>query len=343
MIMKTNQFHRMLEKYLTVYLKHEKNASRLTICSYRDTFVLLLKYYRDELSIPSNKIKLEDITKLRIQDFLIWLVKKRHCSMNTRNHRLCAIRAFVKYLQYEDVDNIGEWQKILAIPMAKYNSPRMKYLSPEGVKLLLKQPDPSSKMGRRHLAILAMLCDTGARVQEIIDLRVSDVRLDVEPYTAVITGKGRKIRVVPLISKQANILKRYMTDYGLDIGHNLSQVLFSNARGEKLTRAGMRYILDKYVDMAHKENPELMPGHLSCHCLRHTKAMNLLKANVSLRHIRDLLGHASIITTEHYAKADTEMERKALEEVYSKTNPDIIPSPIWKGDNALLDWLQSLK
>ena len=313
MIMKTNQFHRMLEKYLTVYLKHEKNASRLTICSYRDTFVLLLKYYRDELSIPSNKIKLEDITKLRIQDFLIWLVKKRHCSMNTRNHRLCAIRAFVKYL------------------------------SPEGVKLLLKQPDPSSKMGRRHLAILAMLCDTGARVQEIIDLRVSDVRLDVEPYTAVITGKGRKIRVVPLISKQANILKRYMTDYGLDIGHNLSQVLFSNARGEKLTRAGMRYILDKYVDMAHKENPELMPGHLSCHCLRHTKAMNLLKANVSLRHIRDLLGHASIITTEHYAKADTEMKRKALEEVYSKTNPDIIPSPIWKGDNALLDWLQSLK
>ena len=102
MIMKTNQFHRMLEKYLTVYLKHEKNASRLTICSYRDTFVLLLKYYRDELSIPSNKIKLEDITKLRIQDFLIWLVKKRHCSMNTRNHRLCAIRAFVKYLQYEN-------------------------------------------------------------------------------------------------------------------------------------------------------------------------------------------------------------------------------------------------
>lgn len=333
----------MLEKYLTVYLKHEKNASRLTICSYRDTFVLLLKYYRDELNIPSNRIKLEDITKQRVQDFLIWLVEERHCSMNTRNHRLCTIRAFVKYLQYEDVDNIGEWQNILGIPMAKYKIPRMKYLSPEGVKLLLEQPDPSSKMGRRHLAILAMLCDTGARVQEIIDLRISDVRLDVEPYTTVITGKGRKTRVVPLISKQVNILKRYMVDYNIGAENNLLRPLFTNARGEKLTRAGVGYILDKYVDLAHQENPQLMPEHLSCHCLRHTKAMNLLKANVSLRHIRDLLGHSSITTTEHYAKADTEMKRKALEEVYAKTNPDIIPSPIWKGDNDLLDWLMSLK
>ena len=341
--MKTNQFHQMLEKYFTVYLKHEKNASRLTICSYRDTFVLLLKYYRDELKMPSNRIKLEDITKQRVQDFLIWLVKERHCSMSTRNHRLCAIRAFVKYLQYEDIDNIGEWQNILVIPMAKYNTPRMKYLSPDGVKLLLEQPDTSSKMGRRHLAILAMLCDTGARVQEVIDMRICDVRLDVEPYTAVITGKGRKVRVVPLINKQVNILKRYMVDYNLESKNNQSCPLFQNKRGEKMTRAGIGYILEKYVEMAHIANPELMPEHLSCHCLRHTKAMNLLKANVSLRHIRDLLGHASITTTELYAKADTEMKRKALEEVYAKTNPDIIPAPIWKGDNELLDWLLSLK
>ncbi len=338
--MKTTDLHKTIQKYFSVFMPHEKNASPRTICSYRDSFVSLFVYFRDELNLTIDKLTLADITRDRVRVYLNWLVEEQHCALSTRNHRLCAIRAFAKYLQYENIDRLEKWQRILSIPMVKYETPHMNYLTNDGVKILLEQPDMRTRAGRRHLAILALLCDTGARVQELADLKVSNLRIDIEPFTVTILGKGRKMRTVPLIPEQVLVLKQYMKEWNLF--NKLETPLFFNSRGEKLTRAGISYIVGRYAEMAHDKNPSLVPLPFSCHCLRHTKAMTLLKSGADLHEIKDILGHASIQTTEIYARADSKMKRDALEKAYMKTHPDLESGNLWHDDANLMDWLNSL-
>ena len=159
------------------------------------------------------------------------------------------------------------------------------------------------------------------------------------PATGRITGKGDKTRVVPLLSRTEDILKQYIKDFKIDAGGN-DAYLFQNRSGQQLSRFGISYILTKYADMARKVHPELIPEKLSPHCIRHSKAMHLLQANVNLVYIRDLLGHSSVTTTEIYARADTTLKREALE----KANPikDTPAMPQWNSDDGLMEWLRTL-
>ena len=192
----------------------------------------------------------------------------------------------------------------------------MGYLSLEGLELLLSIPDTSSRQGRRDLVLLSLLYDTGARVQEIVDLCCVDVRAQF-PATVRLSGKGGKVRIVPLSTDMSKLLRS----------------------GEKMTRAGVAYILKKYMDAARSSSPGILPERFSPHCLRHSKAMHLLQAGVNLVYIRDLLGHTDLRTTEIYARAETKAKREALEAASPIKSESQFPS--WTDDNSLISWLQS--
>jgi integrase/recombinase XerD len=194
-------------------------------------------------------------------------------------------------------------------------------------------------MGRRDLVLLSLMYDTGARVQEIADLTVADVRLE-NPATVKVTGKGNKSRLIPLMTPTAKLIEQYMSENNLKHAAMGSYPLFQNRSHTKLTRAGIAYILNKYVEESRLLHPGNIPKVVSPHCFRHSKAMHLLQAGVNLVYIRDLLGHVSITTTEVYARADSLMKRNALENAYQTTTPSVMP--VWQQNNDLLKWLKDL-
>lgn len=337
--MKPTDFAYYLTEYLSKYLPGNMGSSRNTICSYRDTFSLLLRFCLDEKLIPIEKITLETLQRTLIENFLSWLEGSRGCSVATRNQRLAAIHAFFRYVQLEEPVHLFLCQQILAIPMKHSEQKIFRHLSLEAMKMILEQPDTTSLEGKRDLVLLCLMYDTGARVQEIADLTVADVRLDTPP-TVKLTGKGNKSRLVPLMAPTANLLLQYMSDHELISHARRPHPLFYNRSRDKLTRAGIAYILNKYVEQARSRDPRLIPTTVSPHSLRHSKAMHLLQSGVNLVYIRDLLGHVSVKTTEVYARADGMMKREALEHAYPSISPSEVP--VWQKNHELLGWLKQL-
>lgn len=338
--MKQTDFSRHLTAFLTKYLPGTRGMSTNSIKAYRDTFTLLLRFFKDHMSVPAEKLTMESLTRTAVVEFLEWIENVKGCSKSTRNARLAAIRSFFSYVEYEDATYVGQAQQILSIPLKKTERKTVCYLTVDGIRLLLRQPDTGKASGRRDLALMALMYDTGARVQEIADLTVGDVRL-IQPYTVRITGKGQKTRIVPLIEKQVCHLKRYMHEQGLDCPDKLGHPLFTNASHGKMTRGGITYILKKYVKMAKQENGKLIPDGISCHSLRHSKAMHLLQADVPLIYIRDLLGHESVVTTEIYAKTDSKKKRDVINKAFSEV-VDNDTAPSWLSNDSIMDWLKSL-
>jgi len=336
--MSPTDFSKYLTDYLTRYLSHERGSSSNTITAYRDTFVLYITFMERIQNIKAEKLYLKSITKESIVAFLDWLQTERRCSDATRNLRLATLHSFFRFVQYQNPENLYEYQSIMSIKLKKTKQIAINYLTTEGIKLLLEQPNLASEKGRRDLALLSLMYDTGSRVQEIIDLTPSAIRLD-KPYTIKVTGKGNKTRIVPLLENQVKILKSYLNEHHLLTPQVRMQPLFSNSRQEKLTRPGVTHILLKYADKARANKPELIPNKLSCHSLRHSKAMHLLQAGVNLVYIRDILGHVSVQTTEIYARADSRQKREAIENAYVDLTPK--QNPIWENNNDLLGWLKS--
>lgn len=337
--MKPTDFAYHLTAYLSKYLPGRAGTSRNTICSYRDTFSLLLRFCSEEKTLAIEKISLETLQKNLIDEFLTWLESERGCSVSTRNQRLAAIHAFFRYVQLEEPSRLFLCQQILAIPMKRSASKAIAYLTLDAMKAILETPDTTCLMGRRDLVLLSLMYDTGSRVQEIADMIVADVRLE-NPPTVKVTGKGNKSRLVPLMSPTAKLLDQYMSEHDLKCIAHRSYPLFQNRSRDKLTRAGIAYILKKYVDEARLRHPELIPQIVSPHSFRHSKAMHLLQSGVNLIYIRDLLGHVSIKTTEIYARADSMMKRNALENAYQATSPSEMP--VWQQNQELLKWLKDL-
>lgn len=313
-----------------------------TIKAYKDTFVLFLRFMQTEKGKSANNLLLKDITQEVIIFFLDWLENVRGCGIATRNARLATLHSFFHYLQYRSPILLHEWQRILAIPMKKAEIPIRTHICIEGIKLLLEQPDRVSPLGIRDLAILSLLYDSGARVQELIDLSPSDINLN-KPYSVRIKGKGNKKRLVPLMDGQVGILVEYMQINRLIEPNASGLPLFSNSRRDRFTRMGINNILQKYVKQAKSENPNLLPDNVTPHILRHSKAMHLLQAGVNIVYIRDFLGHSSIATTEVYARADTKLKREALEKAHSLIPDKKSEQPLWLNDAGIMDWLKQIK
>lgn len=338
--MKNPEFSYCLTQYLSKYLTGQRGLSTNTVMSYRDTFSLFLKYCRDEAGIKPERFSFKSFNRKLVENFLVWLEQNRHCSASTRNQRLAAIHAFLRYVMIEVPEQMNMCQQILSIPTKKTQSSSLYYLTVEGIKAVLAAPSLQSTQGRRDLALLTLLYESGARVQEIIDLTVNDVRL-TRPATVKLTGKGDKSRIVPIMPDAAKILEMYLaSSHKGERKQGLETPFFMNQKGERLTRWGVGYIINKYVEQARKLQPDLFPEQVTPHVFRHSKAMHLLEANVNIIYIRDLLGHVSVQTTEIYAKASPVAKRKALE----KATEEVLPGSTYskEKETELLTWLKEL-
>ena len=327
----------LLHRFLTSHLAGLRGCSPNTIASYRDTFKLLIAWFRDCRSIPPDKLTLDRIDADAITAFLAWLEAERHNSISTRNQRLAAVSSFFRWLQSQDPTRMAGCQNILAVPAKRKAQPSVNHLTIEQTRRLLAQPDRSTRRGRRDATLLATLYDTAARVQETADLRVRDIRLE-NPAMVALTGKGRKTRHVPIDENTAALLAAYLAERRLDTPGRDERPVFFNQHRAKLTRGGIAWILRKY--QARSADPILAGAQLSPHVLRHSRAMHLYDAGVPLPYIRDILGHVDLSTTDIYARASTEAKRKALETVYD----EVVSAELteWNQDPELLNWLTSL-
>lgn len=335
--MKVTDFAESLSSFLTIYLPGQAGLSPNTIASYRDTFKLFLTFVESNCKLRPEKLTLKDFTSERCQDFLDWLTEERGCSASTRNQRLTALLSFSNYAMSKYPEFLLEAQRLHTIRRKKSRETELPHLTADCVRQILAQPDPFGKYGRRDIVLLSLLYDSGARVQEICDLCVRDLRLQ-KPYTVVLTGKGRKVRAVPIMESTALALEKHLKENKLTNPERADDYVFTNHQHQQLTRAGITYILKKYCDMARHQHPEL-PQPITPHVLRHSKAMHMLQAGINLVYIRDFLGHANISTTEVYAKADTEMKRREMEKAMVHISPEL---PDWANDKVLMTFLTTL-
>lgn len=330
--MKKTDFTKALTSYFSTYLPETCGVSPNTCNSYRDAFKLLLLYFQEEKGVPANSIELRMLNRNLASNFLDWLEVQRKVSVTTRNQRLAAMKAFAHYVQYRNPEYLENCTDIIAMRPKKHEKPVIPFLTEEELKALLAQPDPSTRHGLRDLTLLSLLYDSGARVQEITDLKLKDIRL-TNPAMVTLTGKGRKARQVPLMKETCKLLDAYIRNFNLN-SEPLTSPLFFNQKGQALSRYGITYILKKYVSQAELDSDT---RKISPHVLRHTKAMHLLRAGVNMIYIRDFLGHVDISTTEVYARIDAEMKRKVFEEKVPNFTPNTTMP--WEEDKDLLQWL----
>lgn len=308
-----NDFSKLLSDYFLKYLLNQKGVSENTIKTYRDAFVLLLKYMASNKSIKAYHVKINDFSYETINEFLDWLEEIKGVSVSTRNNRLAAIKSFFRYVSYVDPEYLGICSSILSIQKKKCNSKTMNYLSINAYIDFISRFNKNDLKDLRDLCVVILLYESGARVSELINVRKKDLQLE-KPYTVILQGKGRKIRSVPLDYSVVKILNKYIKKYNVSD----EDFLFFNARRNKLTREGVNYILQKHFKIAKEINNLLYPSTISPHCIRHSRAMHLLENGVNLIYIRDLLGHSSVTVTEIYSKANPEIKRKQILESASR-------------------------
>jgi site-specific recombinase XerD len=332
---------RWLTRFFIDHLAGERAASPRTIASYRDAIKLLLIWFKTVERIPPEKLRLVDIDRPRVLKFLDWLQTERGCTAATRNQRLAVIKSFCHYTAVEQPDHLEQVTQVLAIRQKKTSSPQLGHLTADEVKALLAQPGTATGRAVRDTVLLAVAYDTAARVQELCDLDIADVRT-ATPMIVTIDGKGSKTRYVPVMDPTARLLADYLDHLDPHPGLGADATpLFHGPHHSRLTRSGIAKLLARHVQALRSHDPGWAPGlQVTTHTLRRSRAMHLIKAEINLIYIRDLLGHADISTTEIYARADAETKRKALENAYEPLTPDAMPD--WTSDPSLIAWLDSL-
>lgn len=300
----------LLQAFFCDRLMQQRSASACTVAAYRDTFRLLLHYIQEHYHKQPSRLVVKDLDAPCILSFLNHLEQVRGNGPRTRNARLAAIRAFLQYAGWRNPLALPVAQRVLAIPVKRFERPLIEALSREEMHAVLKAPDADTFSGQRDRVMLTLMYNTGARVSEIIAWRVSD--LDLERSSAImIHGKGRKERLVPLWKSTTLLLRPWLKQ----THDNAESPLIPNARGRRLTRSGVEHRLRLAVQQATVECSSLRRRQVSPHTIRHTTAMHLLQAGVDLSVIALWLGHESPATTHHYIEADLAMKQKALEKL----------------------------
>ena len=317
-------FSYYLSHFLKEYLVVERNVSSKTIRSYKTTFQMLITYFVEEKNIKLTDITFENVTKEMILDFLNYLEEEKKNSIRTRNQRLAAIHSFYQYCSVDEIEHIENIQKILSIKTKKYEKKVQEYLSKEEVQTLLASIDTSTKIGRRNLLVLSLLYDTAARAEEIIHLKLEDIRL--EEQLVILTGKGNKQRIVPIMENTKKLIIQYLKENKIARGF-----LF----GENTTYSMLKHLLLKINQM------NIISKKITSHTFRRSRATHLLEAGVNILYIQELLGHEDISTTQEYAKV---IEKNKIEAI-KKVSPNIVETealPDWNDDKDLLSQLLNL-
>lgn len=329
---------RALRGFFADHLPRVRGVSPHTVRSYRDALMLLLRFLVRHHGREVVTLHFDDLAPDHILAFLDHLEADRHNGAATRNARLAAVHAFARYAAANHPEHLELCQQILAVPFKRARLRVIEYLETNQLRALLDAPDRITADGRRDHALLLVLFNTGARVQEILDVRPCDLQL-MRPCQVRLRGKGRKERFCPLWPQTAEVLRALLLEHGIDsVG---TAPLFRNHRGQPLTRFGVRYLLRKYARRAQSGAANLAGKRVHPHMMRHTAAVHLLQAGVDLVTISHWLGHASVETTNRYAVVDLETKRAAL----TKAGPvgDVDPAlAAWRTDTTILQWLESL-
>ena len=304
---KTPSFASLVQRFFTEYLIIQRAVSPRTVASYRDALVLFLAFVEQRIGKAPTAIRLADIEPDLILAFLDHLEQQRRNSVRSRNLRLTALRAFLKFAGRRDVSSLHIVERALAVPMKRFERPMLGFLSPEEMLAVLGDPGDSWTSRRDHL-LLAMLYNTGARVSEIVEVRVVDVVLDGAPCVHL-HGKGRKQRSIPLWKTTVREIRHWLRANGSPRGE---ATLLPNRNGKPMTRSNVEQRLDRAVARAATEHRSLANRRVSPHTIRHTTAMHMLQSGVPFNDIALWLGHESVNTTHRYVEANLEMKQKAL-------------------------------
>lgn len=327
-----------LQAFFSDHLPAIRGASPHTIRSYRDSTVLLLRFLARATGRPVAALDVADLTVAHIVAFLQHLEQERQVLATTRNVRLAAIHAFARFLAAQEPTYLDQAQRLLGIPFKRARTRPIAYLEYDEVAAVLNSVDRSTRAGRRDYLLLATMFNTGARVQEILDLRASDLQL-TKPYQVRLVGKGRKARWCPLWPQTAQLVRAWCRERQLDLRADIP--VFVNQRGRPLSRFGVRFILAKHFRRAAVVQPRLGTKRLHPHSLRHSTAVHLLNSGVDLTTIAHWLGHASMNTTNRYVTVDLDLKRRALARAAPVGSSRSSPAP-WRHDPSVLRWLEAL-
>lgn len=328
---------RALRGFLVEYLPRQRAMSPHTLHSYRDGLKLLLQFVAAKDGDPSQ-ITIEHLSVESVVAFLSHLEAKRHNQASTRNVRLSAIHSFFRYLGSQAPEYMDHVQRILSIPFKRTGTREIQHAEYTEIQAILGTIDRSRPAGRRDVALISLMFNTGGRVSEIVGLQACDLRLTSSP-SVLLRGKGRKDRVCPIWPQTARLMRALLKDQ--HPAPTDTAAVFVNNRGQPLTRFGARLILRKYIALASRREPSLKSKRLHPHSLRHSTALYLLQSGVDPSTIAHWLGHASVNTTNKYLALDLEAKREAL----ARAKPLIIGprrSTRWRHNHGLLQWLESL-
>jgi site-specific recombinase XerD len=329
------RFPHLLQTFFQDWMAGQRNLSRHTVLSYRDTWRLFLRFVATRTGRAVAQVGLTDLTEAEVLAFLRHCEEDRHASIGTRNCRLAALRAFFRFVADREPTVAADCATILRIPTKRASTPALCYLDPEEVTAILNQPDRATAEGQRDHVLLSFLYNTGARIQEALTVSPGALRLD-PPTHVRLFGKGRKERICPLWPETADLIRALLRRQP----RAPDETIFLNRFGRPLGAAGVRFKLHQYVATAARHVPSLQSKHVSPHTFRHSTAVALVSAGVDVTVIRSWLGHAHLDTTNHYARASLDAKREALARVEASARPG--KPARWKRDPELLAWLDAL-
>lgn len=307
---------RELVRFFEEFLPGQRGLSSNTVRSYRDALLLLLQFASTDAKRRIEQLQVSDLTAERVVKFLNHLEVERGNSIATRNARLGAIHVFARFLATRLPEILGTLQRVIAVPYKRgAQEVPIEYLERAEIEAVLQSIDRGTTLGRRDYVLFALMFNTGARVQEALDVRRRDVRLDAPPQIRL-HGKGNKVRLCPIWPVTAKLLRAFFDELPAPDGDPADALLFTNARGRPLTRFGVRYLLRRYVGAAAQRVPSMRDKSIHPHSLRHSTAVALLKSGVDFATISQWLGHATLNTTMRYARADIDLKRQAIAQVF---------------------------
>ena len=324
----THSFGSIVLGFFKDYLSDVRGLSENTLASYSDCMRLLFNFTADKLGKKVEELNIEDIDDATVVEFLNHLETKRDNKAQTRNQRLAVVKTFFNFIASKFPELINVARKISVLKPKKFDQKSVQPLYENELNAIFSEIESIGLNGARDLALLKFMYNTGARVQEVVDIRLKDLRMEA-PYVVKIHGKGNKERIVVLFPETVAAIQDYL-EVRMEAEIE-SEFLFINKYGTKMTRQGVSYILTKYADMAAETTPSLKERTISPHTIRHTTAFHLIKAGNDITIVKDWLGHEDINTTAGYVTIDIQMKEEALDKIniFSKNGKKTV-SPKWR-------------
>ena len=321
-IVKDKVLFTLIHDYFKVYLPRQRRASEHTIKAYQASVDALLEFVKVQHKVELYEVEFGMINSKLLADFLDG-VEENGCSISTRNHRLACIRAFYKYAAKMEPTAVIYRAEIYKVPTKNPTKPDIiEYMSEPAVTALLEVPDATMLKGLRDQFFMVLLYDTGARIEEVVNIKIRDIHLGSTP-TVTVTGKGNKIRSVPLMEETIEHFHAYKRVYHPDEDNYSEKFLFQAVYGDKpkpIHQDTARKFIYAYGIKA-KSICREVPDNVYPHLFRHSRAMHLYQHGMDLTLISQWLGHSKIETTLIYAHADTEKKRLAIAKASDPNGP----------------------